>query len=283
MDDCHGKNVEYTLNKTSIPQLSISEEESGKKYRFLCDDGSTQPLNSSQPCIWLARPWPVVVANSKIALDVQKALALLNDDNAQEWEENLLRVFDVSKEYIVNLDVSKPPQDYLNTIPGYVTGNDMTLANCNPRHEVTWCTVSKTELKKCMRIARAAAAFAVSPKITCVQRAHLTQCLKAVGELDADVVVVPPDYQPIASINYGLETIMYEDFKTNGAGYFLHAFVKRDSPIRRLEDMRYKRACFGQYNGLAWRAVLVKLRDAELISKSCSATGVLQNFFSEVC
>lgn len=224
----------------------------------------------------------MVVANSKIALDVQKALALLNDDTAQEWEENLLRVFDVSKEYIVNLDVSKPPQDYLDSIPGYSTGSDMTLANCNPRHEMTWCTVSKIELKKCKRIARAAEAFAVSPMITCVQRAHLSQCLKAVASLDADVVVVPPDYQPIADLTYGLEAIVYEDFKTTGAGYFLHAFVKRDSKIKRLGDLRNKRACFGEYNGLAWRTVLVKLRDAELVSGYCGATGVLQGFFSEV-
>lgn len=29
-------------------------------YGFLCPDGTKVPLNTTNPCIWVAKPWPVV-------------------------------------------------------------------------------------------------------------------------------------------------------------------------------------------------------------------------------
>lgn len=29
-------------------------------YSFLCQNGKIMPLNSTKPCIWVVKPWPVI-------------------------------------------------------------------------------------------------------------------------------------------------------------------------------------------------------------------------------
>lgn len=41
------------------------------EYSFLCLDGHLQPLNSKNPCVWVAKPWPVIAAKRKYAETVQ--------------------------------------------------------------------------------------------------------------------------------------------------------------------------------------------------------------------
>jgi hypothetical protein len=35
-------------------------ESSPEGYSFLCPDGTTRPVNGTNPCIWVVKPWPVV-------------------------------------------------------------------------------------------------------------------------------------------------------------------------------------------------------------------------------
>lgn len=98
----------------------------------------------------------------------------------------------------MNLEVVKPPEDYLEGMPGFVGGTEMSLPNCNPRHQVTWCVSSSSEYRKCSSLAHAAKAFAVAPIIACEQKASIQQCLQAVAKMEADVLVVPPDHHPQA-------------------------------------------------------------------------------------
>lgn len=31
-------------------------------YSYLCPDGTKKPLNSTIPCVWVSKPWPVIAA-----------------------------------------------------------------------------------------------------------------------------------------------------------------------------------------------------------------------------
>lgn len=35
-------------------------------YKYLCPDGTTRPVNLDKPCIWITKPWPVVIARSLV-------------------------------------------------------------------------------------------------------------------------------------------------------------------------------------------------------------------------
>jgi hypothetical protein len=35
---------------------------SSKNFQYLCREGGVQPLDSETPCVWLHRPWPVIIA-----------------------------------------------------------------------------------------------------------------------------------------------------------------------------------------------------------------------------
>lgn len=43
-------------------------------YSLLCPDGNVKPLNTTNPCIWVAKPWPVIA--TKRYLHIQKGLKL---------------------------------------------------------------------------------------------------------------------------------------------------------------------------------------------------------------
>jgi len=60
-------------------------------------DETTQPLNTEEPCIWLARPWEVVVAHVKASDSVQKILGNLGDDKQADWEISLKNLLETHK------------------------------------------------------------------------------------------------------------------------------------------------------------------------------------------
>lgn len=57
------------------------------------------------------------------------------------------------------------------------------------------------------------------------------------------------------------------------------AYVKKDANIKTMADLRGKKAAFPLFDGVAWHSTLEYLRQNE--ESSCS--GVLYNYFSEVC
>ncbi|XP_014469686.1 PREDICTED: transferrin isoform X4 [Dinoponera quadriceps] len=46
-----------------------------RNYNYLCSDGGTRPVVYDKPCVWISKPWPVIVASSKGLKSVVYALS----------------------------------------------------------------------------------------------------------------------------------------------------------------------------------------------------------------
>lgn len=256
---------------------------STSEYSFLCEDGSLLPLTQSEPCYWLARPWQVVGANRKSATNVQKVLDQLGDTESNEWEDNLFQVIESYMEYIQNLAVSKVPEDYLTSFPGYLSASSMSQANCKPKHTVKFCTASTIDQRKCVWISKAAEAYTIQPAIECFQKSSVEDCFNSITKEESDVVVIRPDFEFDAIMNYNLKNLIYEAPKEQKDSYLLSAVVKRNSDIKKLSDFSSKRACFTKVNGIGWNSALAALQEEYMIDSQCNGKESLQELFKEVC
>ncbi|KAL0269817.1 UNVERIFIED_CONTAM: hypothetical protein PYX00_007426 [Menopon gallinae] len=249
-------------------------------YSFLCEDGTLKPLDTSDPCLWLAMPWQVVAANRKSTNEVQK---LFYDFGSSEWERNLVEVIESYLHFIVNLQVSKTPEDFLKGVPGYLSALEMSQGNCRPEHSVSLCTYSPADQSKCDWMAKAALSVALQPRLECVEAANVSSCIELVANGSLDVVVVPPDYAMDARTEYGLSTLFYEIPSQETEGYVLSAYAKENSTIKSLSDLSSKRACFTRVGGVGWNSALFTFKKIGLIDSSCRGKESLLNFFRDVC
>lgn len=94
----------------------------------------------------------------------------------------------------MNLPVPKTPEDFLKSVPGYLSALEMSQGSCKPKHSVSLCTTSPLEQSKCVWMARAALSIGLQPQLECAETANVSSCVEAVANGTADVVVVPPDY-----------------------------------------------------------------------------------------
>jgi len=60
---CSFKNY-YALNTTCIHLFVLKGDSTNacSKISFLCPNGTLQPMETSNPCVWVSRPWPAVIA-----------------------------------------------------------------------------------------------------------------------------------------------------------------------------------------------------------------------------
>lgn len=78
---------------------------------------------------------------------------------------------------------------------------------------------------------------------------------------------------------------MTEEHEPSKGRYFAVAVIKKNSPIKNLEDLRGKKSCHAEYNSFAsYRAPMYYLIKAGLIKKSnCPYDKALSEFFSGSC
>ncbi|KAK9721705.1 Transferrin [Popillia japonica] len=248
-------------------------------YKFLCRDNTVRPLNSRNPCAWVAQPWAVVAASRKYAGEIQEIVSNITD--AQGWNEalfNLLRVVGYHVE-IYTLDSIEAVDSYLSQIPGYLNANSFT--GCHPPRTVKICTTSIASQYKCGWMREAAAVHGLEPDIDCLKADNTTHCMEAIQNQVADVVIVHPDYVNIGKHQYNLKTLFYEAVDKRGK-YLTVAVVNSDSKIKKFKDLEGKRACFPMYGGVSWNTVISELNKRHLISK-CPYEEALANFFGDSC
>lgn len=82
---------------------------------------------------------------------------------------------------------------------------------------------------------------------------------------------------------YGLSTLYYEVQSQLTDAYLLSAYVKEDSTLKSLWDLKHKRACFTRVGGVGWNTALVTLKKAGYTGSSCREKETLLGFFREVC
>ncbi|KAK7870386.1 hypothetical protein R5R35_000553 [Gryllus longicercus] len=248
-------------------------------YSFLCEDGSLQPLNNSNPCSWLDRPWPAIMAQRYTAVGIQKLIASLKGNVENKWQQAIRQLLDADRLELVPLSTTKIPEDYLRSVTGFLSAN--SIIHCD-RH-VKLCTYSELTNAKCNWISEAAKANGVKPDIVCEEHDNIEKCMDDVSHGNSDAVIVESNLLKIASRKYNLTSILYEHINLASTAYNIAAVVLASSPIKSLEDLQGKRACFSQYDGTGWNSVIYILKKYNLLSSICPYNKAIGTFFSEIC
>ncbi|XP_041988960.1 transferrin-like [Aricia agestis] len=264
----------FGLNTKSTPQYGSPDN-----FAFLCRDGTWQPLrDNAQPCVWLNRPWSVVVAKRKAAESVGTLLSTLKDGLLLDghWHGALAALLEAREPPTVLLP-PRAPLDHLASARGFQEAYSQT--GCNPSRHITICTTSLLEKNKCEWMSEAAAVYGVAPPLQCRVAGDARACLASVQAGDSDVTVLGSDWLVPATRDYKLESLLYETTPIVEKMDTVMAYVKKDSNIESINDLRGKRAAFPVVDGLAWHAALQYLKKMDV--SSCSQ--VLHGFFGEVC
>uniref|UniRef100_A0A0A9XS57 Transferrin n=1 Tax=Lygus hesperus TaxID=30085 RepID=A0A0A9XS57_LYGHE len=248
-------------------------------YSFLCPNQTVMPLNSNmRPCIWASQPWNVLVSRKSISGELQDKLNIWLSDTKKEgsekWQNHLKKLLlkDWGTFVSRSLNSSLPVSQYINR--GVA---DRDVNRC--RRQIDWCTTHDLEREKCKWLQAATETLGIRPHIECLNKtSDKWSCLQKVSDGTADLVSIPTDDGFIARKVYSLSTVFYEDNLLNG-NYKIIAIIKnQNTAVKGFSDLKNKRACFPEYNGLAWIAFANTVRQQGLLGKRCP-----ENFFTEAC
>ncbi|XP_069678938.1 transferrin-like isoform X2 [Periplaneta americana] len=251
------------------------------EYNFLCADNRLTPLDKPEDCAWLARPWATVLSRRKTAEGVQKIMSFLKDVEYLSWKWALEELLEIHTQTIVALNQMMVPEDYLRKAPGFLSAN--TVTNCKPSGNVRICTRTSAEMNKCDLLQKAASAYGIKPQLECLLGQTSESCMKAVQTDIADVVITQPDDLHAGRKEFALKPLLYEYTKNINRIQRVAAVVPINSPIKRINDLRGKKACFPVYDGIGWNSIFTALKDKGLLPSSCSSVEALGEFFSESC
>ncbi|XP_065211083.1 transferrin-like isoform X2 [Planococcus citri] len=251
-----------------------------EEYKFLCPDGFARPLN--QPCTWLRQPWPAVVAERSKAQSLSNILPTFLCDGPGcrgKWQEAFTKLFEDSTNKFHPINVEKTLMDNLvegRTIPREVEGDAC-------RRVVRWCTTTEEENEKCTWLAQAVTAQDFEPRLTCVPTSSMWSCFDLIRKKGADIIAIDNDYAFTAERVFNLTTVMYQDNVLNG-NYLITAVVRADrQDIRSLNDLKGKRACFPEYNGLAWNTFIQAAQKKSILPQVCPKIKAVSQFFKDLC
>lgn len=78
-----------------------------------------------------------------------------------------------------------------------------------------------------------------------------------------------------------MKTVFYETVN-EADKYVTVAVVRNDSSINKIQDLKGMKACFPEYDGVAWNSVIKELHDKKLL-QNCPFEQGLVAFFDEIC
>lgn len=236
----------------------MAAESDPKLYSFLCLDGHLQPLNTTNPCDWVAHPWPAVAAQRDKAEQIQQLLATLSHNENDSWQNALLNLLETYHVTITSLDTSIPIKDYLEQANGFASA--YSFPSCNPPRGIVYCTKSLIEHFKCSWLQEAASVYGIEPSVQCIRRNSLDECMDSMSHQAAEIVLVDQSDRVRAERRYGLRPLLYEYAKNLQDRYTVVAVVHTDAEIYSFDDLRGKRACFPSYEGGAYLSALETIR-----------------------
>ncbi|XP_043266061.1 transferrin isoform X2 [Colletes gigas] len=252
-------------------------------YNFLCPDGTTRPMKFDRPCAWISKPWPVVVARSETAANVQRIMGSFEAENSGWVLRSLLENYHPKS---VNIDTPETPKDYLTRFPALYGANNTAIA-CRPSRSVRWCVSSKLEDKKCEWLRTISFVYGVEPTISCIREPTRALCLKAVETQQADIFVAMPE-EMLDARKMRLKPILQTTFKKNNEFDRIVAVVKQDSQFHSLRNLKGAKACFTGYKDVGWNVFVAILRNISDTDSECSDSDywdadAVGKFFSEGC
>ncbi|XP_032675197.1 transferrin [Odontomachus brunneus] len=260
--------------------LHFKEEEVDKRnYNYLCPDGGTRPVEYDKPCVWISRPWPVIVASSQIAEKVARTMNLLKNTTFG-WETNVLQLMESYHISPVSTENLETPEDYLGRFPGFMSANNR--ASCRPSRRVQWCVASNLEDRKCRWLREASIVYGVEPPISCIQETSRASCLDALRSRRADIFVARPE-ELLQARKKGLKPLVYALSNKKQELNRIAAVVKHDSKFRTLRDLEGAKACFTGYKSVGWNAFTSTMKNASAGKWGCPDTQAVANFFKDSC
>ncbi|XP_071866002.1 transferrin 3 isoform X1 [Bombus fervidus] len=252
-----------------------TERISKENYKYLCPDGTTRPVKLDKPCVWITKPWPMVVARSEVAEKVEKMMSSLKMDKFSSILRQLLENYHPTP---VSTDTLETPEDFLTRFPRFMTANNR--ATCHPSRRVKWCVASNLEENKCRWLREASIVYGVEPAISCIQELSRAGCLKTLKTERADIFVAKPE-ELFDARKMGLKTIVQVVPKRNNDFVRIAAIVQQDSWIKSLRDLKGVKACFTGYRDVGWYAFVAALKNISGTKPYCSDTEAVANFFTE--
>ncbi|KOX73093.1 Transferrin [Melipona quadrifasciata] len=217
-------------------------------YKYLCPDGTTRPVKFDKPCVWITKPWPVIIARSEIAEKVEMMMRSSNMDKFSQLLENYHPT-------PVSTDTLETPEDFLIRFPRFMSANNR--ATCHPSRRVRWCVASNLEENKCRWLREASIVYGVEPAISCIQELTRAECFRM--NLKTMVQVIP---------------------KKSNEFVRIAAVVKRDSWFKNLKDLKGAKACFTGYRDVGWNAFVATLKNISA-TDYCPDTEAVSKFFTE--
>ncbi|XP_054736847.1 transferrin [Anastrepha obliqua] len=253
---------------TGLPAQSDPSE-----YSYLCADGHLQPITTERPCVWVAKPWPVIAARRSHAAYVQNLVAGLNHDNPNSWQNALLSLLENYHVEIVTLDNVIPIDDYLDQAPAFQSA--YSFPECNPPRSIVYCTTSIIQHIKCSWLQEVSQVYGVEPNIQCIRAESLDSCMDDVKYKAADVLMVDHENRIKAQRDYNLVPILYEFAQDMHERYAIIALVHKDSKFKSFADLEGAKACLPSYEGPAHLSV------QDTIVNVTNRMASLQSFFHE--
>lgn len=228
-------------------------------YSFLCPDGHLQPLNSTQPCVWVSKPWPAIAARRSHAAYIQDLVMKLSHDDPNSWDNALLSLLESYHVKIQPLDNTIPIDDYLDQAVGFQSA--YSFPECNPPRSIVFCTTSIIQHNKCSWLQEAAQVHGIVPNIQCIRGDDLDHCMDDTMYKTSDIVLVDQDLRIKAQRDYKLEPLLFEYSKEMHNRYVTVAITHKDKTISTFDDIYNSKVCLPSYEGAAFISVVQAIKD----------------------
>ncbi|XP_060523755.1 transferrin [Cylas formicarius] len=258
---------------------SGGKEDSPEFYSLLCPDDSVMPLNSTDPCVWVVKPWSVIATRRTKAQEIQAIISSLNHSDVSPWKSSLLYLLETAYVTVQTLDPVESIESYFHKAKGFLSAN--SFSGCHPPRTIRICTTSNLENAKCAWLRESAAVYGVEPDLDCIKADNVTHCMLALNVNAADVAVVPPDLVHSGLRDFKLKTLFYETAKDEDK-YVSVAVTRKGTKFDGFKDLRGAKACFATYDGVAWHSTIRTLQKLGLIG-NCSVNEALAKYFGPSC
>ncbi|XP_076165730.1 transferrin 1 [Ptiloglossa arizonensis] len=250
---------------------AVPTNENPTDFRYFCPDGTKVPIDeNTKPCTWAARPWQGYMTNGAVnnVQALQKELTdlgKLGEAEKADWWKDIMLLD--NKTLAVPAPVVSPVNHLTNSKYLDVIERDSGSVGKVAR----WCVWTEGSLNKCNALSKAAFSRDVRPKLECKFDKSREDCLKAIKEDNADLVVVDGGAVQGAIRDFNAKPIIAESYgpgSTKLGERPAVAVIKKSSPVKDFAELRDKRSCHSGYKGnfAGWEAPVHALKEKSLIN-----------------
>lgn len=250
-------------------------------FAYLCPNGTILDIpNHPRPCAWLSQPWKLIISNNQKAISLAQNVQRWMNSNTG-WESYLRDMILPDSSTVVAVNAIVPLPRYINPIRPVPVAIETACPT-----PIRWCTHSYDEKEKCEVIRTAALSTGIIPFIFCNDpRSDSVSCLSDVSGNRADFVGIDSNFGFLARNPYNLTGVLYEE--TEFDKYSSVVAVIKESDVERIksfEDFRGKRACFGEFGGIASIAFINVAKSRGIFKREdCEFGQLLGGYFGDSC